>query len=225
MKKIMVMLLSAVVAVNAMAVTYTAKAQVTLTSGSGSSFNLMLSESAEYGALTGSVMYEGEGLPYVALYVINGSDKLQIAKAADLRGAKLGLKTDAKTNYTIDVSSVAGSETLYLYDAEQKKNYALTEGAHYDDIVAVANTTNETRFSLRKLADVLNVCFKNNKIEINENPFDDEIVVKDANGDQIAGSPFAASTPLIDMTSIGAAGDRFTVEFNGGNKKFVVVKE
>ena len=108
---------------------------------------------------------------------------------------------------------------------EQKKNYALTEGAHYDDIVAVANTTNETRFSLRKLADVLNVCFKNNKIEINENPFDDEIVVKDANGDQIAGSPFAASTPLIDMTSIGAAGDRFTVEFNGGNKKFVIVKE
>lgn len=224
MKKIMVMLLSAVVAVNAMAVDYTAKAKVVLTSESGYSFDLMLSESAEYGALTGSVMYEGEGLPYVALYVINGSDKLQIAKAADLRGAKLGLKTDAKTNYTIDVSSVAGSETLYLYDAEQKKNYALTEGAHFA-FTAVASTTNETRFSLRKLADALNVCFKNNKIEINENPFDDEIVVKDANGDQIAGSPFAASTPLIDMTSIGAAGDRFTVEFNGGNKKFVIVKE
>lgn len=224
MKKIMVMLLSAVVAVNAMAVDYTAKAKVVLTSESGYSFDLMLSESAEYGALTGSVMYEGEGLPYVALYVINGSDKLQIAKAADLRGTKVGLKTDAKTNYTIDVSSVAGSETLYLYDAEQKANYALTEGAHFA-FTAVASTTNETRFSLRKLADVLNVCFKNNKIEINENPFDDEIVVKDAKGDQIAGSPFAASTPLIDMTSIGAAGDRFTVEFNGGNKKFVIVKE
>jgi len=224
MKKIMVMLLSAVVAVNAMAVDYTAKAKVVLTSESGYSFDLMLSESAEYGALTGSVMYEGEGLPYVALYVINGSDKLQIAKAADLRGTKVGLKTDAKTNYTIDVSSVAGSETLYLYDAEQKANYALTEGAHFA-FTAVASTTNETRFSLRKLADALNVCFKNNKIEINENPFDDEIVVKDANGDQIAGSPFAASTPLIDMTSIGAAGDRFTVEFNGGNKKFVIVKE
>ena len=224
MKKIMVMLLSAVVAVNAMAVTYTAKAQVTLTSESGYSFELMLSESAEYGALTGSVMYEGEGLPYVALYVINGSDKLQIAKAADLRGAKVGLKTDAKTNYTIAVSSVAGSETLYLHDATEKKDYALTEGAVYN-ITATASTTDETRFSLRKLADALDVCFKNNKIEINGNPFDEEIVVKDAKGDHITGSPFSASTPLIDMTSIGAAGDRFTVEFNNGARKFVIVKE
>lgn len=222
MKKIMVMLLSAVVAVNAMAVTYTAKAKVTLTSESSYKCDLMLLESAEYGALTGSVMNMEDRV--VALYALNGSTKLQIAEAADLRGVKLGLLTDAKTNYTISVSGVEGSETLYLYDAEEKKNYALTNDALYN-ITATANTTNETRFSLRKLADVLNVCFKNNKIEINENPFDDEIVVKDANGDQIAGSPFAASTPLIDMTAIGAAGDRFTVEFNNGNKKFVIVKE
>ncbi len=222
MKKIMVMLLCAVVAVNAMAVTYTAKAKVTLTSESGYKCDLMLLESAEYGALTGSVMNMEDRV--VALYALNGSTKLQIAESVDLRGVKLGLKTDAKTNYTVAVSAVEGSETLYLYDADKKENFALTEGASFN-FTAAANATDEARFSLRKLADALNVCFKNNKIEINENPFDEDIVIKDANGDQIAGSPFAASTPLIDMTAIGAAGDRFTVEFNGGNRKFVIVKE
>ena len=84
MKKIMVMLLSAVVAVNAMAVTYTAKAKVTLTSESSYKCDLMLLESAEYGALTGSVMNMEDRV--VALYALNGSTKLQIAEAADLRG-------------------------------------------------------------------------------------------------------------------------------------------
>lgn len=222
MKKIMVILLSAVVAVNAMAVDFTAKAKLTLTAKSGYKCDLMLAESAEYGALTGSDMNMEDRK--VALYALNGGTKLQFAQAADLRGVKLGLLTDASTDYTIAVSLVAGSETLYLYDADQKTNFALTEGASYN-FTATASTTNETRFSLRKLADALNVCFKDNKIEINDNPFDDEIVVKDAKGDHITGSPFAASTPLIDMTSIGAAGDRFTVEFHNGARKFVIVKE
>ena len=222
MKKIMVMLLSAVVAVNAMAVDYTAKAKVTLKSESEFTCDLMLSEAAEYGELAGSVMnMEGRK---VALYALNGSTKLQVARAADLRGVNVGLLTDASTNYTISVASVAGTETLYLHDAIANADYALTEGASYN-FTAAANATDEARFTLRKLADDLSVCFRNNKLEINGNPFSDEIVVKDANGDQIAGSPFVASTPIIDMTAIGAAGDRFTVEFNGGNRKFVIVKE
>ena len=223
MKKIMVLLLCVVAAINAMAddVVYTAKAKVTLEAKSGYKCDLMLSESAEYGALTGSVMNMEDRV--VALYVLNGETKLQIAKAADLRSVALGLKTDASTEYKFKVSSVKGSETLYIHDNVEKTDYALTEGASYD-FEATADT--ESRFYLKKASSgELNVCFIDNKLEINDNPYDAPIVIKDANGAEIAGSPFAANSLLIDLTSIGAKDDRFTVEFAGGARKFVVVKQ
>ena len=223
MKKIMVLLLSVAAAVNVMAVDYTAKAKVTLTSESSYTCDLRLSESAEYGVLDGSVMNMEDRV--VALYVLNGGTKLQIARANDLRSVPLGLLTDASTNYTISVSQVAGTETLYIHDNVAGLDYALTEGASYN-FTATANTTNETRFYLKKASSGdLIVCFRDNKLEINDNPYDAPIVIKDANGDEITGSPFAANTLLVDMTTIGAAGDRFTVEFAGGARKFIIVKQ
>ena len=221
MKKIMVLLLGVVVAVNAMAVT--AKAKVTLKAKSGYTCDLMLSESAEYGALTGSVMNMEDRV--VALYVLNGGTKLQIAKAADLRSVALGLKTDASTEYTIKVSSVDGAETLYIHDNVAKTDYALTEGASYD-FVATASTINETRFYLKKASSgELNVCFIDNKLQINDNPFDAPIVIKDANGAEVSGSPFAANSLLIDLTAPAYPAGRYTVEFAGGSRKFIIVKE
>ena len=223
MKKIMVTLLIVAAAINAMAVDYTAKAKVTLTAESGFNSELTLSEAAEYGTLGGLEMYMLDRK--VALYALDGTTKLQVARAADLRNVALGLLTDASTNYTLTVASVAGTETLYIHDNVAGLDYALTEGALYN-FTATANTTDETRFYLKKASSgELNVCFIDNKLQINDNPYDEPIVIKDANGDEIAGSPFAASTPLVDMTAIGAAGDRFTVEFAGGARKFIIVKQ
>lgn len=228
MKKIMVLLLGVAAAINAMAVDYTAKAKVVLSSTSGFSCNLTLAEAAEYGALNGATMnMEGRK---IALYALNGATKLQIANAADLRNVPLGLLTDASTDYTITVSNVEGAETLYIHDNVASTDYALTEGASYN-FTATASTTDEARFYLKKASSgELNVCFRDNKLEINDNPYDDPIVIKDANGNEIDGSPFAANTLLVDMTTIGAAGDRFTVEFGpivDGNKarKFIIVKQ
>ena len=137
MKKIVLMLLGVAATINVMAVDYTAKAKVTLQSESGYTCELMLSESAEYGALTGSVMNMTDRK--VALYALNGSTKLQIAKAADLSEVKLGFMGDASTSYTLTVSAVAGSETLYIQDADSV-SYALTEGAVYH-FTAAANET------------------------------------------------------------------------------------
>lgn len=222
MKKIMVLLLGIAAAINAMAIDYTAKAKVTLTAESSFTCDLMLSEYTDAGALNGSAMnMEGRK---VALYALNGGTKLQIAKAADLRNVPLGLLTDASTNYTISVSQVAGTETLYIHDNVAGVDYALTEGASYN-FTATASTTDETRFYLKKVSDALDVCFIDNKLQINGNPYAATIVIKDANGDEIAGSPFAANTLLVDFSTIGAAGDRFTVEFADGARKFVVVKQ
>ena len=155
------MLLGVAATINVMAVTYTAKAMVTLQAESGYTCNLMLSEAAEYGALNGSVMNMDDRK--VALYALNGTQKLQIAKAADLSDVKIGLLTDASTNYTITVSNVEGTETLYLYYGANEA-YALTAGASYN-FTATANTTDETRFSLKKTAPapaVKGICFNYN---------------------------------------------------------------
>lgn len=224
MKKILVLLLGVAAAINAMAIDYTAKAKVTLTAVESTfTCDLMLSEYAGAGVLSGSPMNMEDRK--VALYALNGAAKLEIAKATDLGSVPLGLLTDASTNYTLTVSSVAGTETLYIHDNVAGLDYALTEGASYN-FTATASTTDETRFYLKKASSgELNVCFIDNKLQINDNPYDAPIVIKDANGDEIAGSPFAASTPLVDMTAIGAAGDRFTVEFAGGARKFIIVKQ
>ena len=160
MKKIVLMLLGVAATINVMAVDYTAKAKVTLETESGFSCDLMLSEAAEYGALTGSVMnMEGR---QVALYVLNGTTKLQIAKAADLDGVKLGLLANAATSYTLTVSAVAGTETLYIWDADSA-SYALTEGAVYH-FTAAANASDEARFVVKKVAmpTVKQICFNYN---------------------------------------------------------------
>lgn len=160
MKKIVLMLLGVAATINAMAVDYTAKAKVTLQGTSGFTCDLMISQAAEYGALTGSVMnMEGR---QVALYALNGTTKLQIAKATDLEGVKLGLLADASTSYTITVSQVAGAETLYIWDADSA-SYALTEGASYT-FAAAANATDEARFVIKKapMPSVQGICFNYN---------------------------------------------------------------
>ena len=165
MKKIVMMLLGVAATINVMAVDYTAKAIVTLQSESGYNCKLTLRQAAEYGALNGLEMnMEGR---FVALYALNGSTKLQTAQAADFTDVKLGLLTDASTNYTITVSSVAGSETLYLYDGADKA-YALTEGASYN-FTATASSTDEARFVIKKtpLPAGPEFCFNNEELKVN----------------------------------------------------------
>lgn len=160
MKKIVLMLLGVAATINVMAIDYTAKAKVTLQATSGYSCNLMLSEYAEAGALNGSVMNMEDRK--VALYALNGTTKLQIAKGVSLDGVKLGLLSDASTSYTITVSAVEGTETLYIWDADSAA-YALTAGASYT-FAAAANATDEARFVIKKapLPTAQGICFNYN---------------------------------------------------------------
>lgn len=158
------MLLGVAATINVMAVTYTAKAKVTLQATSGYTCELTLRQSAEYGALTGAEMNMEDRK--VALYALNGTTKLQTAKATDLEGVKLGLLADASTSYTITVSAVEGTETLYIWDADSA-SYALTAGASYT-FAAAANATDEARFVIKKapLPSVQGICFNYNKLQL-----------------------------------------------------------
>jgi hypothetical protein len=136
------MLMGVAATINVMAVDYTAKATLLLGATSGEDCEMYLRQSDSYGALEGYDMYMDNR--QVALYAINGEQKLQMAKAEDLTNLALGLKTDASTAYTITVSGVEGA-TLRLFDLLNQEEYDLTEGAVIN-ITAAANATIEDRF-------------------------------------------------------------------------------
>ena len=158
------MLLGVAATINVMAVDYTAKAIVTLKSESGYTCELTLRQADEYGALNGNEMYMSGRK--VALYALNGTTPLQIAKAADLSELKLGFMGDASTSYTLTVSSVEGAETLYIWDGSDA-SYALTEGAVYN-FTAAANASDEARFVIKKAAlpSGPSICFNYEKLQI-----------------------------------------------------------
>ncbi len=164
MKKIVMMLMGVAATINVMAVTYTAKANLLLEATSGENCELYLRQADSYGALGGYEMYmDGR---QVALYALNGTTPLQMATAANLENVKLGLKSDASTSYTITVSGVEGSETLYLWDGTSA-SCALTEGAVIN-LTATASATDEARFVIKKseLPTTPQLCFEKNVLKV-----------------------------------------------------------
>lgn len=200
-------LLGVAATINAMAVDYTAKAIVTLESESGYNCKLTLRQAAEYGALNGLEMnMEGR---VVALYALNGTTKLQTAQAANFEDVALGLLADGSANFTLTVSSVAGAETLYLWDADSA-SYALTEGAVYH--FTAASGTDEARFVLKKAAQPLgpSICFNYNVLEINGHA-GEALVVKQ--GDvEIANVPALGTVYSLDLSDKNG---RIVVTLNG----------
>ena len=143
MKKLLFMLMGVAATINVMAVDYTAKANLLLQATSDEDCEMYLRQSNEYGALEGYDMYMDNR--QVALYAINGDQKLQMAKAKDLTNLALGLKTDASTSYTITVSGAEGDLVLYdLADMTNIKSYPLVNGQI--EFTAPANSTIENRF-------------------------------------------------------------------------------
>ena len=208
MKKIVMMLLGIAATINVMAVTYTAKAIVTLTSTSGFSCQLTLRQSNNYAALDGSELSMiGRK---IALYAVNGTTPLQIAKAADLSDVKLGLMTDASTKYTITVSSVEGTETLYIWDKDTAA-YALTEGAVYH-FTAAANATDDARFVIKKtpLPTAPEFCFRNNELTVNGHA-GESLVIASKEGLEIEN---VASLPATYSKNLSAYNGRYIVTLN-----------
>lgn len=200
---------------------FTARATITLTSKTnGSTCNLTVAESASFGDLMGSEMnMEGRK---VAIYVLNGTDTLQVVRAKSLEGAIVGIKTDASTDYTISASYVEG-ETLYLHDESTGQYLAMNDGASYD-ITLPASTITGHRFTITKtvIEDApLKVCFNNDVLEIIENSYTSPIVIKNQSGNTMISRP--AGTTSISLTEL--APGIYTAEFNNGNRKFIIEKK
>lgn len=139
----------------------------------------------------------------------------------------LGFATVGNKDYTLSFSNFTG-ESYKIRDLFTGTDIIVngsTPDYNFSIEDAEKNTTINNRFMINYNAEGLAVCFINNKLTINDNPFPEEIVIETIDGTPIAGSPFDASTTLVDFTSIGAAGDRFVVKFHNGDKKLIFIKE
>ena len=133
MKKIVLSLLAVAATMNVMAVTYSAKASITLESQySYESCQIILGQSDELsdGLNSGEfaeINMEGRD---VALYVEYGGVKYQhfASSPATMQDLVLSAKTDAATSYNLIISNVEGAENLKLKIGDQE--FDVVAGSH-----------------------------------------------------------------------------------------------
>jgi hypothetical protein len=123
MKKIVLSLLALAATMNIMAVTYSAKATITLESKSNyESCQMIIGQSDELAAGLNNGEYAEINMDgrSVALYVEYEGVKYQhfASNPATMKNLTLKAKTNAATNYNLIISDVTGNFTLKLGDAE-----------------------------------------------------------------------------------------------------------
>lgn len=125
---------------------------------------------------------------------------------------------DRKTGKTIDV---LGNDNIKI-DGDAASQYDFTIDAGEN------NTTINSRFVINYVPGELDVCFRNDILDVNSNPFSTEdITIERVDGEDFPGTKvFAGTTALIDMSNdTNYPAGRYYVKFAGGDRKFVIVKE
>lgn len=165
----------------------------------------------------------------VLLYGLVGTHYCEDVKTNDLHNLAIGFTTNDKIdlNYTITFENVSGRE-LKLYDmvtgdvtviaGANSYNFSITE-----EQKAAGNVQILDRFVIdyqRELDDELEICHKDNKLELHKNPYAENIVVKDAEGNIVKNVPSTNTPQYIDLSDLPAG--QYTVELNDGNRKFVI---
>ena len=142
MKKIMIALLMVAASLNAMAVTYTGKAKLTLTSSDNKSCALTIAESADLsdGLNNGYYAELNEEGKEVWFYVSFGGKKYQqfASSPATMQDLQLGVKTNASATYSLTASNVTGELKIKFAGVEYTINAA---GPVFSDVALAANST------------------------------------------------------------------------------------
>lgn len=232
MKKVLLSAFALILSVSMSAVGYVSKITITLFDGD--------SEMPECGVAIpdGSTMEQTNTITpednAVAVYAIYNNDAYDLFRKKEEGGFKmknipLGIKTNASTSYEFWFTDVTG--TVVLYDKEKGGTGGVVDvNSDYSFTIdpSQKNSRIDDRFVLYYIVEELEVCFKNNKLQISSNPYTDGIVVK-KDGVAITGSPFSDDVSEIDLSGASFATGRYTVEFGGGKaeggEEFVVIKE
>lgn len=218
MKKLIISLLAIAATVNVMAIEFTAKATLNLTSQSGEActMNLYQTLDPKAGSYCAPINMQGR---VVALYSISGEKNYQDLYIANLDGIALGLMTNEDVKYTISFSKIQG-ENLYLFDAVANKYVAIVNGGSYT-FTAEANQTIADRFSIVKN---IPATFINNKLVIADAAVGAEVNVTPfsfVEGRRVDGQKVTYTAPVNQALN----GNYFEVEYTnkkGVARKFIV---
>lgn len=212
---------------NAMAITYSGKATLTLTSSDDKSCWMIIGESDELAAGLNDLYYaelNTDGKEVWLFVEYNGVKYQQFASnKATMKNLQLGIHTNASTTYTLTAEKVTGSLKVRINGVE----YDITEGMS-ETITLPASSTlpaagEEWKYKVQPTKVQLNVCFTDNVLIINENPYSENIVIKNASGTIVLTKGHSVAS--IDFDAEGLAAGRYTVEFHNGDRKFVVEKK
>ena len=173
MKKIFISLLMVAATLNAFAITYTGKAQLTLKSADNKSctLNLVESEDLNAGLNDGRYAELNEEGKEVLFYVVYGGVKYSTfgSNAATMADLQLGIKTNASTTYTLTAKNVTGSLRVKINGVEYTID---ANGTVFSDVTLPASSTlpaagDEANYKVNPSAPLVQgICFKYNKLEL-----------------------------------------------------------
>ena len=212
MKKIVLSLLAVAATMNVMAVTYSAKASITLESQySYESCQIILGQSDELSDGLNSGEYAEINMDGrdVALYVEYNGVKYQhfASSPATMQDLVLSAKTDAATTYNLIISDVEGTENLKLKIGDQE--YDVVAGTY--TVTLAANQTASIGLVNPSAPAAPSICFNYNTLEIIGHE-GESLVIKDAAGaeiENVAALGAAYSKDLSDKSG------RLVVTLNG----------
>lgn len=218
MKKLFIALLAMAATMNAMAIDYTAKAKLLLTSNSGETCEMTIAQTDDPDAAYYCTQINMKNR-LVAIYAIANSKNYQIYANADVEGLPLGFLTNADTEYTISFSDVIGK--LYLVDAVEDKFIEITEGGSYA-FTAEANQTIADRFSIAKSLPYL---FVGHKLTIGE--VEDGAVINLQyftydNGKRVLGDSETSTEKVIELSTAKGYCEISYTNKAGVARKFIV---
>ena len=166
----------------------------------------------------------------VLLYGIVGANYCEDVVANDLTNLRLGFNTnEVDQDYTLKFIDKDGG-TIKLKDLVTGDEIDITASTpDYAFSVTAAQVGKKQildRFVINyaRTPDTgeLEICHKDNQLQLLNNPYLENIVVKDAEGTEVLNVPSTNTPQYIDLTSLAAG--QYTVELNGGNRSFIIKK-
>lgn len=171
MKKIMISLLMIAATLNAMAVTYTGKAKVTLKSSDNRTCAAVIATSADFNDGLNSEYYASlneEGYD-VLLYVEYEGNKYAHfgSSAATMQNMPLVMKANAATSYSLSFSSMVG--TISIYDTKEANFVDMSSTYNFTIEAGQANSVIADRFVINYVAPTPaepSLCFSNDVLDV-----------------------------------------------------------
>ena len=229
MKKLFISILSVMTAITMSAITYTDRVSITLDDGTYTP-NLVVGESNDLtdGEITNGYASEIQDLSTMplAIYTIFDNVKYSSLSMMHMTNMPIGIKTSGQTSYTMYFDDLTG--VVRIYDKKTKSEIAVTEGGDYAFTIEESEKNSElnNRFVLfyeRHADNELKICYRYGKLQIEQNPYLTNIVIKDEEGTEKMNVPSENTPQEIDLSKLPDGA--YTVELNEGAEVLHIRKQ